>query len=478
MCYGRELEMRVNHVWLQHFEKFAKHATIKMAKNSMSIPVDFRLADIVTQKFWMLAFKKCAFDDILGFQTEGLQNADQDLYREITSYTWSEMNDATRDALEGIHGFVGREHVQSEEDGRAVPVTRADLALRKLANNIDRKPLEIVSKLQFKRYLQSDRFLKKRMEWSKRVEALRSKPKVVVGVPQTLTAHARACDFDAAHLARVAASAASSAAAKTSTSVSVAVAVASSAQAPVPPQSSPPHEVAPLTEVEKKLLLEAGRFGSNDMEKWNAVCDSAKAARNGKYPSDWSELVYAGKLFADARKTLVPPPPLTIFPLNKESLAPPPPPPPPSVDVPTNTAAEQAEIEAERSVYNNPSAGVGSETDDVIEQAIDEEMLEREFAATREWANHNVSPTRTPATRTIISGFKFYAKCRVTANAKTNGQRDLYCSIERGSKAERLCALAGIPIKKSTDRLLRSKKDIERFWKKVIDSGIDVSSVE
>jgi hypothetical protein len=402
MLYGRELEIRVNHAWKTYFEPYAKHAVVRMAKNSRSGPVDFRLPDIAIQKFWMLAWKKNAFDSILGFNTQGLQNEDQDLYREITSYTWSEMNDGTRDSLETTHGFIGKEHVPAEDGGKPVPVTRADLALRNLAASIERKPLELVSKAQFKSYFQSNRFRSKRSEWSKRVEDLRKVPEVVVGVPQPPAQSV----VDTAHLARVAASAATSAVAQQSSSnVSVAVAVASSTPVPAPPPSPVPQP---------------------------PVAESP------------------------------PPPPAP-------PVAPPPPP------TPMDITEDQARIVAERQTYTNPSAAEGSDTDDFT--PLDVSVLEREFTATREWAFWHVGPNALEATRTTIAGFRFYAKFRATANAKTAGQRDLYCAVQKDSRAERLCLKAGLSIKKTSDRLLRSKKDIQRFCQKIVDSGIDLGSV-
>lgn len=68
-----------------------------------------------------------------------------------------------------------------------------------------------------------------------------------------------------------------------------------------------------LTEEEKEKLLRAGQFGSKDMALWCEVCDACKKARDGLYPSDWSELVYIGKLFADKGETKVETPPIPLF---------------------------------------------------------------------------------------------------------------------------------------------------------------------
>jgi hypothetical protein len=118
----------------------------------------------------------------------------------------------------------------------------------------------------------------------------------------------------------------------------------------------------------------------------------------------------------------------------------------------------------------------------VPEQSNDEdldcEMLQREFGETASWSRSNVDEDTLEATRKDISGFRFYSKYRCTPSAKTKGQRDSYCSISKGSRAERLAFAAGLPLKKTSDRTLRSKKDIQRFWDKVVSAGVQISLVK
>ena len=105
-------------------------------------------------------------------------------------------------------------------------------------------------------------------------------------------------------------------------------------------------------------------------------------------------------------------------------------------------------------------------------------MLAREFGETAKWSHANVGPDVVTATRKNISGFRFYSKYRATQSAKTRGQRDSYCSIELNSRAERIAKSAGLSLKKSSDRVLRSRKDIERFWARIISSGLQVHLIK
>ena len=105
-------------------------------------------------------------------------------------------------------------------------------------------------------------------------------------------------------------------------------------------------------------------------------------------------------------------------------------------------------------------------------------MLKDHFAKTSEWSHCGVGPEKLQATRVVIEGFEYYAKYRATASAKTKGQRDSYCSIVKGSRAERWCNAAGISLKKKSNGLLRSKKDIERFWAKLAGAGISFHSIQ
>lgn len=104
-------------------------------------------------------------------------------------------------------------------------------------------------------------------------------------------------------------------------------------------------------------------------------------------------------------------------------------------------------------------------------------MLEEWFSELRTWSK-DADFVENEAERKTVHGFRFSAKIRATLNAKTNGQRDSYCTIQPGSRAERLGKRAGLSLSKNTERTLRSKKDIQRFWSRVVASGIDIASVE
>ena len=61
----------------------------------------------------------------------------------------------------------------------------------------------------------------------------------------------------------------------------------------------------PLTDEEKRLLAEAGKFGMRFPEErraecWEALCRKIKEARDGRYPSDWASQVLGGLVFVEA----------------------------------------------------------------------------------------------------------------------------------------------------------------------------------
>ena len=395
----------VNHTWTTSFAKYAQAPQITMAKNSTSMRIPFTLPGVVSQKPWMIAWKRNAFDELLQFDTPNLANEDQDLYREITSYTWSELNDATRDLIEMKYGFIGNEKVQGDS-GTIVPTSRANLAMQRLADNIKKKTLEIVCKEAFTSFFMSDKFTSRRRQWKERVEkARRAKnveaaappPAVVIGVPTDISQSVHVNLAAVASAASAAVSSVASAAAPSSANVSVTVAVASvSSVSPVAALAAPP--VAP------------------------------------------------------------PRPQTTVHELDDDEM--------------------QPEEPAEESMHNTPSTQATAEDVCISDtDPISEEMLKDHFSKTSEWSHRGVGPENLEATRVVIQGFEYYAKYRATASAKTKGQRDSYCGIVKGSRAERWCNAAGITLKKKSDSTLRSKNDIERFWAKLVSAGIDLRSI-
>jgi hypothetical protein len=425
MMSTSEQRRLVNHAWTTSFAKYAQAPQITMAKNSTSMRMPFTLPGVVSQKPWMIAWKRNVFDELLQFDTSNLANDDQDLYREITSYTWSELNDATRDLMETKYGFLGNEKVQGD-NGTIVPTSRANLAMQRLADDIKKKTLEIVSKEAFTSFFMSNRFTSRRKQWNERVEkarraknvkaveAVAQPPSVVIGVPTNISqsVHANLANV-VASAASAAVSSAASAATSSSANVSVTVAVASVSS------------VSP------------------------SYTDSPKAA------------------------TPVPAP----------VAAPPPSPRPQPVVHELDDDEMQQEAPAAESMYSTPSTQTtaeGVQQEDVsISDAtpISEDMLKDHFSKTSEWSHRGVGPEKLEATRVVIEGFQFYSKYRATASAKTKGQRDSYCGIVKGSRAERWCNAAGISLKKKSDSTLRSKKDIERFWAKLAGAGIDLRSI-
>jgi hypothetical protein len=407
----------VNHAWTTSFATYAQTPQIIMAKNSTCMSTPFALSGVVSQKPWMIAWKRNVFDELLQFDTSNLANEDQDIYREITSYTWSELNDATRDLMETKYGFVGNEKVQGD-NGTIVPTSRANLAMQRLADNIKKKTLEIVSKEAFTSFFMSDTFTSRRKQWKDRVEkARRAKsveaveavappPAVAIGVPTNISQSVHA---NLANAVASAASAAASSVASSSANVSVTVAVASVSSVS-PSYTESPEAAAPVA-------------------------------------------------------------------------APPPPPRPQPVVHELDDDEMQEEAPAVEGMYSTPStqtSAEGVQQEDVsISDAplISEDMLKDHFSKTSEWSHRGVSPEKLEATRVVIEGFQFYSKYRATASAKTKGQRDSYCGIVKGSRAERLCNAAGISLKKKSDSTLRSKKDIERFWAKLAGAGIDLRSI-
>ena len=423
---GADLRRAVNFVWDRYFSKNSKTAHIRMAKNSYDrFDSAFTISDLAVLKFWMFAWKSHAFDEILGFSTERLQHLDQDLYREITSYTWSEMNDATRDSLESDYGFVGNQMFKADDGGKDIPVRRCDAALQRIADSIERKPLEIVSKRMFQDHFKTNTFKSKRVTWAKRVALLRNEantptptptppapapapapPAAVVGVLQSPAPAAHQTPIDATMLAQAAVSAASSAIANgISGDVSVAVTFAqASFTRTVAPVSNPPTPTPTPTPA----------------------------------PPDPTPTL----------TPIAPPPPTPVAT----------PPPPPTV---VNTLfATVDDVEPE---------GVAE---------IDADVLMQEFTKTGVWSKTGVSKETPEATRITIDGFRFYAKYRNGISSKTKGGRDSYCIIEPDSRAERIAKAAGIKLKTITDRRIRSNSDMKRFWNKIADSKIHISQID
>jgi hypothetical protein len=170
-----------------------------------------------------------------------------------------------------------------------------------------------------------------------------------------------------------------------------------------------------------------------------------------------------------------PPPPPSPAPVLAPAPPPPPAPPPSPHIVPRGSNL------AKRS--SGPflvasTASAAAPTTDSGDEDIDCAMLQSEFGETAIWSRSGVNEETLEATRKEISGFKFYSKYRSTPSAKTKGQRDSYCSISKGSRAERLAFAAGLPLKKTSDRTLRSKKDIQRFWDKIVAAGVQISLVK
>ena len=387
-----------------------------MAKNSYERPTTFVMANLLSQKFWMLAWKKRAFDAILGFDTDGIQNLDQDLYRQITSYAWSEMNEQLCNSLEDDFHFVGN-HVTKADDGSGVDVKRPrkTLALEKIGDSIEKKASEIVSEKEFKAYFLSNSFLKKREEWAARVADLRAAKEVPVVVVQGVAVEDTQPSSRVDAIAKVAASAASSAVASASArdhqvDVSVTVSVASTPIFPVPP---PPPSPAPV---------------------------------------------------------LAPAPPPPAPP------APPAPPPSPAL-VPRGSRMAKRSFPFPAAAPAAPPVAPPA-TAPAGDEVLDCEMLQKQFGETAIWSRSGVSEDMLEATRIVVSGFRFYSKYRSTPSARTKGQRDSYCFISKGSRAERLACAAGLPLKKASDRTLRSKKDIQRFWEKIVAAGVQISLVK
>jgi hypothetical protein len=428
---GSVLRQNVNYVWQQHFSSHCKTASIKMPKNSYQGDVKFVMPNLVSQKFWMLAWKKRAFDAILGVDTDGLQNLDQDLYRQITSYAWSEMNEQLCQSLEDDFNFVGNE-VTEADDGSGVPVKtpRKKVALEKLGNSIEKKGSEIVSEAQFKAYFLSGDFLKKRAEWAARVAKLRAAKEAPVVVQGVAVEHAQPSRVDTlAHAASSAATSAATSAVASATAhdqrvdVSVTVSVASMPRFTAPP---PPPSPAPVSESAPESAPEPAPPPA-----------PPPALPPPPAPPASPHLVARGSRMA-----------VRSAPILVTSAAPP-------VAPPVQAVPEQAN-----------------------DEDIDCEMLEREFSETAIWSRSNVDEDTLEATRIVVSGFRFYSKYRCTPSAKTKGQRDSYCSISKGSRAERLAFAAGLPLKKTSDRTLRSKKDIQRFWDKIAAAGVQANLVK
>ena len=404
-----EQRVVVKHIWNTSFANYAQAPTIMMKKNSQSVPLPFTLQDVVSLKPWMKAWKVQSFDELLQFNTKTLARDNQDLYREMTSYTWAELNDATRDLIEHRYGFIGNEQV-SGDGGQQVPTRRSDLARQRLADNIQKKALEIVCKQAFVDFFLSEAFAIKCVDWKKRVDDINKAknvpPAVVVGIPAVTPTHA-------ATVAMAAATAASSLASNAGYAASVTVAVASVSTTPVPP---PPPFVHELTDDE-------------------------------------------------------PEPEPVVVPVAEPVVEPEP------VVVPV-AAEPVVETEPEPVVVPVAAEPVVDAPIEPIDAVMSEDTLKRHFKTTTVWSAEHVGPQKLQATRITIHGFEFYSKFRATALAKTNGKRDVYCTIVKDSRAHRWCRLAGLPHQKKSDLTLRSYKDIARFWAKIVASGIDTSKIE
>jgi len=445
---GSTLRANVNYVWDIYFKNHAQTATIRMAKNRFDSPNStFTITNLSVLKVWMLAWKKHAFDTIIGFDTHGIQNLNQDLYREITSYTWSEMNDATLHSLENEFAFVGNEY-EAADDGSGIKVARPrkTVALEKIATAIERKSLDIVSKECFKAFFISTKFAKKRAEWAARVSALRraneeAEAEVVVPIVEGTAVETSQCQWstaDTAQLAAAAAAAAAVAAAVAAASASAAAASASAASAAAAAASAtPPPLPPPVVEPPPVVVV--------DPPPVVVVAPPVVVVAPPVVASVFT--------VDDLNMAVPPPPPPTPIVLEPPVVEPPvveppvvePPPPPPT---PVVTSAERS-------------------------FDVDCEMLELEFDKTHVWAASNVNQDKLMAERVEIDGFLFYCKYRATVSAKTNGKRDSYCSIAKGSRAERMARKAGIDTSKASGRTLRSKKDMQRFWAKILNSGAE-----
>jgi hypothetical protein len=481
-CLNPEQRRVLNHVWVTSFSVSSQSPMITMSRCTGGPVLAFTLHGVVGLKTWMKAWRVKAFDDFLGFKTGSLANDDQDLYREITSYTWSRMNDKTRDILgrqpdatPSGPGFIGNEKVPGDS-GIMVPVSRTDLAMRRISDAISKKALEIVSKEAFFEYFESMEFKQACEDWKTRIARIETykqqqqqekaaavpshpPPPVVIGVPSTpAPAPALApAMFNPADLAQAVASAASSvassaasaasAAAKPgsppSSNVSVTVAVASVVSAaPAPAPASGPAVPAPLPYVNPVFEID----------------------------DDDDDVDSTMREIEHERATYVAPPVSG-----------------PSTDSFASNDGDEADMEAEPveplSAAPPAAAPEPSDADAVAPDVNDDgalslKMLDDEFAKTSAWSRTSVTADAVEVTRlTLPSGFRFFSKYRGTVGAKTKGQRDSYCEIlleTNGgeSRAARLCRDARVPLIKKTDRVLRSKKDLERFWAKLVQAGV------
>ena len=362
----------------------------------------------------MVAWKKNAFDELLEFEVDNLQNEDQDLYRDITSYTFAELNTLTRDMLQHKHKFVGNDFVH--DDGVDVPKTRSTLAMQKLANGMCRKESEIFSREAFlaffapreddkkRPWYKGDLFQKLRRDWGERVAALRApSPK-----PQS--------------------------------SIEPAVGVAVSA----PPRvsvSPPMPSAAELVHVATSAATAAADAQPLHTVRVTVEMTPAPAA---------AEAV-----------VVVPPPPVEVPDVDMAGVEvvaaePPPPSPVSAADVATTP----------------------SDDDATWWSRLNADLLLDEFETTAKWMRRaETKVEKLGTTRIERLGFRFFAKERGTASAKTRGARDAYAEIKRDSRAERLCRRAGLTLKKQNSLLFRSKNDVRKFWQKIAAAGIDFGSV-
>lgn len=129
-------------------------------------------------------------------------------------------------------------------------------------------------------------------------------------------------------------------------------------------------------------------------------------------------------------------------------------------------------------VAASPAAARADDADDRWWSGLSAHVLIEEFESTARWMRRaETEVEKFGTTRVERFGFRFFAKERGTASAKTRGARDAYAEIRKGSRAERLCIRAGVSLKKQNSLLLRSKNDVKKFWAKIVDSGIDVGAV-
>ena len=411
------VRQRADHVWAVHFATYSKSPSIRQRRNlheSIASPPAFVLQNLVSFKHWMLAWKKNAFDELLEFNVDNLQNEDQDLYRDITSYTFAELNTLTRDMLQLKHQFVGNDFVH--EDGVDVPKTRSTLAMQKLANGMCRKESEIFSREAFiaffapreedkkRPWYKGGLFQKLRRNWGERVAALRA--------PSP----------------------------KPPSSIEPAVGVAVSA----PPRAgvSPPMPSA----AELAHVATSAATAAADAQPLHTVRVTVEMT-----PASATEAV-----------VVVPPPPVEVPDVQMAEA-----------EVIAAEPAPPSPVSAAVAAVVTPS-----DDDATWWSRLNSDLLLDEFETTAKWMRRaETDVERLGTTRVEKSGFRMFAKERGTASAKTRGARDAYCQIKKDSRAERLCIRAGVSLKKQNSLLLRSKNDVRKFWQKIVDAGIDVGSV-